>query len=94
MTTTNVIIDVIAQQAPSGPLGPDFGKASPIGLLVGLLMLAFVFYLGWAFNRRARRMARRRCFAEEHGLDVFDHEGIDKAMKAEGLYVDEKKYWL
>nr|WP_150114446.1 hypothetical protein [Corynebacterium oculi] len=81
-------------QNGTGPLGADFGKASPIGLLVLVVLLAAVLYLGWAFHRRFSRMNRRRMFAEEHGIDPFDEETLDKAMAEAGVLDRKKKYWL
>ena len=36
--------------------GPDFGKASPMGLLVVVLLLIGVFALVWSMNRHLRRV--------------------------------------
>lgn len=67
-------------QNPVGPMGADFGKASPIGLLVIVLLLVVILLIGVDLTRRMKRMRRRRAFAEEHGMDPFDIEGIDSAM--------------
>lgn len=67
-------------QNPVGPMGADFGKASPIGLLVIVLLLVVILLIGVDLTRRMKRMRRRRTFAEEHGMDPFDIEGIDRAM--------------
>ena len=67
-------------QNPVGPMGADFGKASPIGLLVIVLLLVVILLIGVDLTRRMKRMRRRRAFAEEHGMDPFDIEGIDRAM--------------
>ncbi|WJZ02187.1 hypothetical protein [Corynebacterium freiburgense] len=85
---------ILAQAERGGPLGPEFGKASPVGLLIIVLLLAAVLFIGWALTRRIKRMARRREFAEAHGIDVFDQEAIDNAMKAEGMVVDNRKQWF
>lgn len=84
---------IMAQQQTT-PLGPEFGKASPIGLLIIVLLLVAVIYLGWAFARRQRRLVRRQAFAEARGLDVFDEKKIDEAMAAEGLLGNDKKHLL
>ena len=39
-----------------------------------------VLLIGVDLTRRMKRMRRRRAFAEEHGMDPFDIEGIDRAM--------------
>ncbi|KKO81762.1 hypothetical protein WU86_07565 [Corynebacterium xerosis] len=67
-------------QNPVGPMGADFGKASPIGLLVIVLLLVVILLIGVDLTRRMKRMRRRRAFAEGHGMDPFDIEGIDRAM--------------
>ncbi|BBZ77385.1 hypothetical protein MANY_27220 [Mycolicibacterium anyangense] len=36
--------------------GPDFGKASPIGLLVVVLLLIGVFILVWSMNRHLKKL--------------------------------------
>lgn len=83
----------LAQQQTT-PLGPEFGKASPIGLLVIVALVVVVIYLGWAFGRRQRRLARRQAFAEARGLNVFDEKAIDEAMAAEGLLGNDKKHLI
>ncbi|MHA2788546.1 hypothetical protein ACXZ66_05295 [Corynebacterium sp. S7] len=84
-STQGVVIDVLAQQEQGGPLGPEFGKASPIGMLVVVALLVAILTLGWFFHRRYSRFNRRRMFAEAHGLDVFDTEAVDKAMEEAGV---------
>ena len=36
--------------------GPDYGKASPVGLLVVVLLLLGVFFLIWSMNRHLKRV--------------------------------------
>ena len=36
--------------------GPDFGKASPVGLLVVVLLLLGVFALMWSMNRHLKKI--------------------------------------
>lgn len=36
--------------------GPDFGKASPVGLLVVVLLLLAVFALVWSMNRHLKKI--------------------------------------
>lgn len=81
---------VLAQAEKTGPQGPDFGKASPVGLLVIVAMLVVILALGVLFNRRMKAMIRRREYAEKHDMDPFDIAGIDAAMAAdEGLRASE-----
>src|SRR5699024_115783 len=68
----------------TGPRGEEFGKASPVGLFVILGLLFVVIVIGFGMNRRLRRLERRRAFAEQHGIDVFDEERINKAMEESG----------
>lgn len=80
-------IEVLAQgpQPNTGPRGPEFGKAAPVGLLVILLLLAAVLLIGLAMNKRVRRLERRRAFAEEHGIDLFDKDLLERRMAEEGF---------
>lgn len=73
---------IFLAQNPTGPRGADFGKASPVGLLIIVVLLIVILALGWDLSRRAKRMAARRKFAEAHGMDPFDSEAVDKAMAA------------
>ena len=36
--------------------GPDFGKASPVGLLIVVLLLICVFALVWSMNRHLKKI--------------------------------------
>ena len=38
--------------------GPDFGKASPVGLLVVVLLLIGVFILVWSMNRHLKKVPK------------------------------------
>ena len=76
---------IIAQsQINEGPMGPEFGKAAPIGLFVILALLLVVLTLGFLMNKRVRRLERRRAFADAHGIDLFDTERLDQAMAEAG----------
>ncbi len=50
--------DVLIVLLADGPTktGPDFGKASPIGLLVVVLLLIAVFGLVWSMNRHLKKV--------------------------------------
>ncbi|MER0101587.1 hypothetical protein [Corynebacterium sp. KPL2734] len=74
-----------------GPMGPEFGKASPIGLLILAILGVAVLVAGWNFHRRFSRFRRRTMFAEDHGIDPFDEEAVDAALKEAGLYDNRKK---
>lgn len=81
----NAAVWVLAQAPTDGPVGPEFGKASPIGLLILVLGAVAVLILGWSFHRRYSRFNRRRQFAEAYGIDPFDQEAVDKAMAEAGV---------
>jgi hypothetical protein len=56
MTDTLVLIaGLLADEAPKDT-GPDFGKASPVGLLIVILLLIGTFVLVWSMNRRLKRL--------------------------------------
>lgn len=46
---------VLAQDGPQ-KTGPEFGKASPFGLVVIVLLLIGVFVLVWSMNKHLRRI--------------------------------------
>ena len=45
----------LAQEQPR-ETGPDFGKASPFGLLIVAALLVAVFLLVWSMNRHLKRL--------------------------------------
>lgn len=90
----NATVTVLAQGPTDGPVGPEFGKAAPIGLLVLVLLLVAVLALGWAFYRRHRTFRRRQLFAEAHGIDVFDAEAVDAAMREAGVWDRRQKRFV
>ena len=49
---------VLGALLADGPVnnGPDFGKASPVGLLIVVLLLIAVLLLGWSMNRQLRKV--------------------------------------
>ena len=56
MTDTFVmIVGLLADDAPRDT-GPDFGKASPFGLLIVVLLLIGTFLLVRSMNRRLKRL--------------------------------------
>ncbi|MEB3031535.1 hypothetical protein [[Mycobacterium] nativiensis] len=46
---------ILADEVPRDT-GPDFGKASPFGLLVIVLLLLGTFGLVWSMNRQLRKL--------------------------------------
>lgn len=67
------VLQVLSILADDGPrnTGPDFGKASPFGLLVIVLLLLGTFALVWSMNRQLKKVP-----------DSFDREnpGPDQAV--------------
>jgi hypothetical protein len=57
-------LTVLAEEAPPRNTGPDFGKASPFGLLVVVLLLIGTFALVWSMNRHLKRLPES--FDPEH----------------------------
>jgi hypothetical protein len=52
MTT---IVMLLADDAPRNT-GPDFGKASPVGLLIVVLLLIGTLALIWSMNRHLKKL--------------------------------------
>lgn len=91
VAATNGANWVLAQAPGETPVGPDFGKASPIGLLLLVILGVVVLFIGWSFHRRFSRFKRRQAFAEARGIDPFDEKAIDAAMEKAGLKDQRKK---
>lgn len=58
-----VATELFAQEQPRDT-GPDFGKASPFGLLVVAALLVAVFLLVWSMNKHLKRLPES--FDPEH----------------------------
>jgi F0F1-type ATP synthase assembly protein I len=56
-TTVMLAIGLLADDAPRNT-GPDFGKASPFGLIVVVLLLIGTFLLVWSMNRHLRKLPK------------------------------------
>lgn len=91
VAAANAASFVLAQNPGETPVGPDFGKASPIGLLLLVVLAIVVLFIGWSFHRRFSRFKRRQTFAEARGIDPFDEKAIDEAMEKAGLKDQRKK---
>ncbi|HYZ68802.1 MAG TPA: hypothetical protein VE666_13555 [Mycobacterium sp.] len=50
-------VGVLADDAPRNT-GPDFGKASPFGLVIVVLLLIGTFALVWSMNRHLRKLPK------------------------------------
>jgi hypothetical protein len=77
--TLALAFDVLAQQAPKDT-GPDFGKASPFGLLVVVLLLIGTVLLVWSMNRHLRKLPQsfESESAEAEAADDQDGAVADK----------------
>lgn len=49
------VVGLLADEEPRNT-GPDFGKASPFGLLILVLLLLGVFFLVWSMNRHLKKL--------------------------------------
>ena len=75
MATVSVLAD------PPKNTGPDFGKASPVGLLVVVLLLIGVFILVWSMNKHLKRLPK-----------TFDTEAEqDQAGTADGGHSETRQ---
>ncbi len=52
---TLLAVSMLADDTPRNT-GPDFGKASPFGLLVIVLLLIGTFTLVWSMNRHLKKL--------------------------------------
>ncbi|MEH3141404.1 MAG: hypothetical protein PGN37_14740 [Mycobacterium kyogaense] len=67
---TALAVDILAQNPPQQS-GPDFGKASPFGLIVIVVLLIAVFGLVWSMNRHLKKVpASFDTDADETGSDT------------------------
>lgn len=73
------IIGLLAQDPPR-QTGPDFGKASPFGLLVIVLLLVGTFGLVWSMNRHLRKLPKS--FDEPEQPD--EQSGDDESKRESG----------
>jgi hypothetical protein len=63
---------------PPRDTGPDFGKASPVGLLIVVLLLIATFLLVWSMNRQLRKLPTSFDPAPDEGPDEGLDEGLDQ----------------
>jgi len=71
----NDVLIVLLAEGPT-KTGPDFGKASPVGLLVVVLLLISVFVLVWSMNRHLTK-ARDHFAAVEDGATTAGTPSVD-----------------
>ena len=73
---TQTLITLLAEEPTK--TGPDFGKASPVGLLVVVLLLMGVFALVWSMNRHLKK-------ARDHFAAVGDGPTTVGTQSVEGV---------
>jgi hypothetical protein len=62
MDTLTAVVTLLADEPHN--TGPDFGKASPFGLLITVALLVGTFALVWSMNRHLRKLPES--FDREH----------------------------
>jgi hypothetical protein len=67
-------LGLLADDAPRNS-GPDFGKASPFGLVIVVLLLIGTFALVWSMNRHLRKLPK--------SFDQSEQEQVEEDPKRE-----------
>jgi hypothetical protein len=77
-------IGLLADDAPRDT-GPDFGKASPFGLVIVVLLLIGTFLLVWSMNRHLRKLPKSFDRDNPEPDQVLDEGtvGVDRDLTAE-----------
>ena len=75
--------DVLIILLADGPTktGPDVGKASPVGLLVVVLLLIAVFALVWSMNRHLKK-ARDHFASVQDGATTVGTQAVESGEAA------------
>src|SRR6476660_1323745 len=71
--TLMLAIGLLADDAPRNT-GPDFGKASPFGLVIVVLLLIGTFLLVWSMNRHLRKLPKSFDESEPDRAADEDHK--------------------
>jgi len=81
-TTVSVLAD------PPKNSGPDFGKASPLGLLIVVLLLIGVFILVWSMNRHLKKLPKSfdSDVAEGQAEPTGDADAVAASMEDGGAF--------
>ena len=77
MTLGTLAIEVLAQE----PAGPEFGKASPVGLALVLVLLVAIVLLIWNMNKRLSNLPET-FEPESPEADQAADEGTDRGAAA------------
>lgn len=76
--TAAITVVLLADDVPRNT-GPDFGKASPVGLLIIVLLMIGTFALIWSMNKHLKRLPDR--FDRKHpGPDQAADGALDGAL--------------
>jgi hypothetical protein len=77
-------IGLLADNAPRDT-GPDFGKASPFGLVIVVLLLIGTFLLVWSMNRHLSKLPKSFDRDNPEPDQVLDEGtvGVDRDLTAE-----------
>ncbi|MEE2059602.1 hypothetical protein [Rhodococcus artemisiae] len=73
MTLGTLAVEVLAQE----PAGPEFGKASPVGLAIVLVLLAAIALLIWNMNKRLSNLPETFDTSSPEADQAVD-EGTDR----------------
>jgi hypothetical protein len=68
-----LVLGVLAEDQQPGDTGPDFGKASPFGLLIVVLLMIGTFFLIWSMNRHLKKLPES--FDADHAESDVDDDG-------------------
>jgi hypothetical protein len=82
MTDTLMLIaGLLADETPRDT-GPDFGKASPFGLVIVVILLICTFLLVWSMNRHLKKLPES--FDRDHPEpdQAFDDGTVEQADDA------------
>ncbi|MFF0495304.1 hypothetical protein ACFYU5_02770 [Nocardia aobensis] len=83
MTTLFAQTALLAQNTTTNPTGPEFGKASPLGLVIILVLLAGTVLLIRSMNKHIKRLPAD--FSREHPEpDQEADEGTEPGVAGEG----------
>ncbi len=71
-----IVLGLLAEEGPR-QTGPDFGKASPFGLIVVVLLLIGTFGLVWSMNKHLRRLPASFDRDDPQHPDAADQGRVD-----------------
>ncbi len=85
--TFALAVDLLAQNPPRNT-GPDFGKASPFGLLVVVLLLIGTFLLVRSMNKHLRKLPKSFDAERPEPDRAADEGAVDPDSPADGTTPD------